>query len=134
MKKREEKQGRSRNWLSVFAPFVFANKICRTGEKKVQEPVERVTKTQRKEKARNRRKYRTKGKRFETDKQRPSNHHAFQCCCNFFVSLHLQVCSLHLLHAFVFFVFALFKWILIHLNSNVVSLHAFYFVCTVQVN
>ena len=43
----------------------------------MQEPVERVTKTQRKEKARNRCKYKTERKRFETDEHRLSNHHAF---------------------------------------------------------
>jgi hypothetical protein len=79
-RKDEKKRGetRKKHGLTFGLCSIFStNKICRTWEKKVQEPVERVTKTQRKEKARNRRKYRTKGKRFETDEQRPSNHHAF---------------------------------------------------------
>jgi hypothetical protein len=60
-KKRGEtrkKQGLTFGLCSIFS----TNKICKIGEKKVQEPVERVTKTQRKEKAKNRRKYRTEGK------------------------------------------------------------------------
>ena len=88
---------------------------------------ERVTKTRRKEKTRKLTQIRNRRKRFEIDKTDRST-------ITLSTSLQLlrfrsQVCSLHLsYHAFFCFVFALFKWILIHLNSNVVSLHAFYFV------
>ena len=88
---------------------------------------ERVTKTRRKEKTRKLTQIRNRRKRFEIDKTNRST-------ITLSTSLQLlrfrsQVCSLHLSHhAFFCFVFALFKWILIHLNSNVVSLHAFYFV------
>jgi hypothetical protein len=66
-KKRKDKkkrgETRKKQELTFALCSIFsANKICRTGEKKVQEPVERVTKTQRKEKVRNKCKYRTKGK------------------------------------------------------------------------
>jgi hypothetical protein len=74
----------------------------------------------------NRRKYRAGGKDLkQTNTDQPSR---FQRRCSFFASVPRSV-SLHLSqHAFFCFVFALFKWILIHLNSNMVSLHAFYFI------
>jgi len=80
----------------------------------VQESVEKVTKTQRKEKAKNRPNTEQKEEIWNrrTQTEQPSR---FKRCCNFFAS---RSVSLHLLHAFFFFVFALFKWIIIHLNSN----------------
>jgi hypothetical protein len=71
----------------------------------VQELVERVTKTQRKEKARNKRKYRTEGKGLK----QTNTDQATITLSTLLQLLRLQVYSLHLLHAFVFFVFALFK-------------------------
>jgi hypothetical protein len=103
-KKRGEtrkKQGLTFGLCSIFS----TNKICRTWEKKVQEPVERVTKTQRKEKTRNRRKYRTEGKGLK----QTNTDQATTTLSMLLQLLRLQVCSLHLLHVFVFFVFALFK-------------------------
>jgi hypothetical protein len=64
-KKRQKKGGetRKKQGLTFGICSIFStNKICRIGEKKVQEPVERVTKMQRKEKAKNRRKYKIEGK------------------------------------------------------------------------
>jgi hypothetical protein len=62
-------------------------------------------KTQRKEKARNRRKYRTEGKGLK----QTNTDQATTTLSMLLQLLRLQVCSLHLLHVFVFFVFALFK-------------------------
>ena len=61
MKKREEKQKRSKDCLSVFTPF-FANKICRTGENRVQDPIEKEGWRCRDKKTRDRRKHKTERK------------------------------------------------------------------------
>jgi len=121
-KKRQKKKRRNKEEAGTdfrYLLYFSANKICRTGEKKVQESVEREWRrrkgkkrqetdanTKQKEKVWNRR----------TQTEQPS---CFQRCCSFFVS---RSVSLHFLHVFFFFMFALFKWIIIHLNSYGVSL------------
>jgi hypothetical protein len=98
-KRKDEKKGETRkkqgltfNFCSIFS----ANKICRTWEKKVQEPIKRVTKMQGKEKARNRRKYKTEGKGFKLT----NTDQATITLSTLLHLLRLHVCSLHLLHAF----------------------------------
>ena len=57
-KKEQRKQKKKDRKKNAYLLHFFANKNLQKREKKVQESVERVTKTQRKKEARSRRKYR----------------------------------------------------------------------------
>jgi len=128
-KKRGESAGKTKNYKPAGTAFrsllsFFAYKICRTGKKKVQ-------KTSREKEARRlqrwnseeERQQRIGGKNWSRLQHWSTSQQAFKHHRCPFVPRSVLFTP-RTMHSFCF-VFALFKWILIHLNSNVVSLHAF---------
>jgi hypothetical protein len=78
-RRKKERRNKEEAWIDFRSLLYFsANKICRTGEKKVQESVERESdKDAEERKGKKQTQIQNRRKRFETNKHRPSNHHGF---------------------------------------------------------